>query len=128
MSEPPRIDAIGALRPELAYRAGLILAACHAIGHPIRIIETARSLDRQRWLWQSGREREGPILTQAMPGGSHHTPDANGQASACDWLWIHADPWSMDRPWMLLGELAEAVGLTWGGRWESPRDYGHTQL
>ena len=36
------------------------------------------------------------------------------------------DPWAM-RGYQLYGEVAESVGLTWGGRWTSIHDYGHTE-
>ncbi|WP_081104322.1 M15 family metallopeptidase [Acinetobacter venetianus] len=36
------------------------------------------------------------------------------------------DPWAM-RGYQLYGEVAESVGLTWGGRWKSIKDYGHTE-
>ncbi|WP_168416442.1 M15 family metallopeptidase [Acinetobacter indicus] len=36
------------------------------------------------------------------------------------------DPWAM-RGYELYGEVAESVGLTWGGRWKSIKDYGHTE-
>ena len=36
------------------------------------------------------------------------------------------DPWAM-RGYQLYGEVAESVGLTWGGRWKSIHDYGHTE-
>ena len=36
------------------------------------------------------------------------------------------DPWAM-RGYELYGEVAESVGLTWGGRWKSIQDYGHTE-
>lgn len=36
------------------------------------------------------------------------------------------DPWAM-RGYQLYGEVAESLGLTWGGRWKM-RDYGHTEL
>jgi peptidoglycan LD-endopeptidase CwlK len=36
------------------------------------------------------------------------------------------DPWAM-RGYQLYGEVAESVGLTWGGRWTSIQDYGHTE-
>ena len=29
--------------------------------------------------------------------------------------------------YQLYGEVAESVGLTWGGRWKSIQDYGHTE-
>lgn len=36
------------------------------------------------------------------------------------------DPWAM-RGYQLYGQIAESVGLTWGGRWKSIQDYGHTE-
>ncbi|RKG29628.1 M15 family metallopeptidase [Acinetobacter tianfuensis] len=36
------------------------------------------------------------------------------------------DPWAM-RGYQLYGQVAESVGLTWGGRWKSIQDYGHTE-
>ena len=36
------------------------------------------------------------------------------------------DPWAM-RGYELFGQIAESVGLTWGGRWKSIKDFGHTE-
>ena len=36
------------------------------------------------------------------------------------------DPWAW-KGYQLYGEVAESVGLTWGGRWKSIHDYGHTE-
>jgi peptidoglycan L-alanyl-D-glutamate endopeptidase CwlK len=36
------------------------------------------------------------------------------------------DPWAM-RGYQLYGEVAESLGLTWGGRW-TMMDFGHTEL
>ena len=36
------------------------------------------------------------------------------------------DPWAM-QGYQLYGVVAESVGLTWGGRWKSIQDYGHTE-
>jgi peptidoglycan L-alanyl-D-glutamate endopeptidase CwlK len=36
------------------------------------------------------------------------------------------DPWAM-RGYELYGETAEALGLTWGGRWRM-MDFGHVEL
>ena len=36
------------------------------------------------------------------------------------------DPWAM-RGYELYGQVAESVGLTWGGRWKM-MDFGHTEL
>lgn len=36
------------------------------------------------------------------------------------------DPWAM-RGYELYGDVSESVGLTWGGRWKSIKDFGHTE-
>ncbi|WP_166169935.1 M15 family metallopeptidase [Acinetobacter sp. SA01] len=36
------------------------------------------------------------------------------------------DPWAM-RGYQLYGTISESVGLTWGGRWTSIQDYGHSE-
>lgn len=36
------------------------------------------------------------------------------------------DPWAW-KGYQLYGEVAESVGLTWGGRWKTIHDYGHTE-
>lgn len=37
------------------------------------------------------------------------------------------DPWAW-QGYKLYGEVAESVGLTWGGRWTRIHDYGHTEF
>lgn len=37
------------------------------------------------------------------------------------------DPWVM-QAYQRYGAIAESVGLTWGGRWKSIQDYGHTEF
>ncbi|TCM66563.1 peptidoglycan L-alanyl-D-glutamate endopeptidase CwlK [Acinetobacter calcoaceticus] len=36
------------------------------------------------------------------------------------------DAWAM-QGYQLYGQVAESVGLTWGGRWKSIKDFGHTE-
>ncbi len=36
------------------------------------------------------------------------------------------DPWAM-QAYKHYGEVAESVGLTWGGHWKSIKDYGHSE-
>lgn len=33
-----------------------------------------------------------------------------------------------DAAWRVIGEVAEALGLVWGGRWQQPHDPGHVEL
>ena len=36
------------------------------------------------------------------------------------------DPWAM-KGYQLYGQVAESVGLVWGGHWKTILDYGHTE-
>ena len=78
-------------------------------------------------------------LTRSLPPGSHVT-QARANMSyhqhglAADLAFFRdgkvviseRDPWAM-RGYELYGEIAEQVGLTWGGRWKM-RDLGHVEL
>lgn len=85
-------------------------------GFPVFRVETQRSCERQYKLLEKGR-------TYADCGQSAHT-----SGHAVDWAFKADKPWSMEHPWELLGAACEALGLTWGGRWPTLRDYGHCEL
>lgn len=37
--------------------------------------------------------------------------------------------WNTEDPaWDVIGEIAESLGLRWGGRWKDPHDPGHAEL
>lgn len=145
MSEPRRISAVEELTPELRRRVVLWLNACEAACEVLKIgpviIETRRTLERQRWLWLSGRPgepggRPGPILTNALGDRSKHVAGP-GEGLALDFMWSRppglsaqdygAWVWSDQPPWALAGAIGEALGLVWGGRWRS-FDLGHLEL
>jgi peptidoglycan L-alanyl-D-glutamate endopeptidase CwlK len=125
--EPKRNSDPKFLKPELAFKVGRLFERMILVGAPVRIIETARSIERQKWLWDSGRVRVGPVVTNAKPGESKHTPDLNGLSSACDFCFEGDDPFGSDQPWQLFGTEAEKIGLVWGGKWRI-RDLGHVEL
>lgn len=87
------------------------------------LLEGYRSPDRQNFL-------SGDInTTRAKAYQSYHqfglAADVafkrNGKVVISD-----RDPWAW-RGYQLYGEVAESVGLTWGGRWTSIKDFGHTE-
>lgn len=77
---------------------------------------------------------------QNMLSANTHTTHARAFQSyhqfglAADIAFIHEgkvviserDPWAM-RGYQLYGEVAESVGLVWGGHWKSIKDFGHTE-
>lgn len=92
-------------------------------GYELVLLEGYRSPERQNLL--SGN----PNTTRARGYQSYHqfglAADVafkrNGRVVISE-----RDPWAM-RGYQLYGEVAESVGLTWGGRWKSIQDYGHTE-
>lgn len=92
-------------------------------GYELVLLEGYRSPERQNLL--SGN----PNTTRARGYQSYHqfglAADVafkrNGKVVISE-----RDPWAM-RGYQLYGEVAESVGLTWGGRWKSIQDYGHTE-
>lgn len=92
-------------------------------GYDLILLEGYRSPARQNML--SGQ----PKTTRARAYQSYHQ---FGLAADIAFLRhdkvviSERDPWAM-RGYQLYGQVAEEFGLTWGGRWRSIQDYGHTE-
>ncbi len=92
-------------------------------GYPMALLEGYRSPERQDMLADKG-----PSVTQARANQSKHqyglaadiAPIRNGKLVISE-----RDPWAATA-YQVLGEEAEALGLTWGGRW-AMRDLGHVE-
>jgi peptidoglycan LD-endopeptidase CwlK len=99
-----------------AERLQAALAAAEQAGLGPRLGETYRTQARQDWLYAQGRTRSGPIVTHTRD--SKHTirlaadvylyPVETG--GKLTWEQAYYDRW---------GEIAEAQGLKWGGRFGS---------
>ncbi len=93
-------------------------------GYDMAILEGYRSPERQNLLAGMGKS-----VTNAAAFQSWHQ---YGLAADCAFLRdgklviSEKDPWVM-RGYQLYGEVAESVGMTWGGRWKM-MDFGHTEL
>jgi len=93
-------------------------------GYDMVLIEGYRSPERQARLAEQGSH-----VTQAGANMSYHQYGlAADSAFYRDGKVVisERDPWAM-RGYQLYGEIAEQVGLTWGGRWKM-LDYGHVEL
>lgn len=92
-------------------------------GYPMALLEGYRSPERQEMLADKG-----PSVTNARAYQSKHqyglaadiAPIRNGKLVISE-----RDPWAASA-YQALGEEAEALGLTWGGRWPL-RDLGHVE-
>ena len=93
-------------------------------GYDMVLLEGWRSPQRQAALAALG-----PSVTRAGPNQSLHQ---FGLAADCAFLRdgkvviSERDPWAM-QGYQAYGEVARSLGLTWGGDWRSPRDYGHVE-
>jgi peptidoglycan L-alanyl-D-glutamate endopeptidase CwlK len=115
----------GLMHPDFAQRLLLafkIMKEKH--GYDMALLEGYRSPARQDLLAQMGG-----TVTNARAFQSWHQ---YGLAADCA-FWrdgklviSEKDPWAM-RGYQLYGEVAEQLGLTWGGRWKM-MDLGHAEL
>ncbi len=115
----------GLLHPDFSQRLLLafkIMKEKH--GYEMALLEGYRSPARQDELAKAGSH-----VTNARAFQSWHQ---YGLAADCA-FWRNGklvisekDPWAM-RGYQLYGEVAESLGLTWGGRWKM-MDFGHTEL
>lgn len=113
------------LDPEFNQRLLLVFKLMREqYGYEVVLLEGYRSPERQTLL-----ASRGPHVTKAGAYRSYHQ---YGLAADCAFLRdgklviTEQDPWAM-RGYELYGQLAEAAGLTWGGRWNM-RDFGHVEL
>ena len=93
-------------------------------GYRMALVEGYRSPERQAQLFDQGAH-----VTKAKANMSYHQYGlAADSAFFKDGKIVisERDPWAM-RGYELYGQVAEELGLTWGGRWQL-RDFGHVEL
>lgn len=113
------------LDPEFTQRLLLVMKMMRErYGYDMALIEGYRSPERQAQLASRGEH-----VTKAGAYMSYHQ---YGLAADCAFyrdgkiVISEKDPIAM-RGYELYGEVAESVGLTWGGRWKL-HDFGHVEL
>jgi peptidoglycan L-alanyl-D-glutamate endopeptidase CwlK len=125
---PMLVDASrnwGLLHPDFSQRLLLVFRIMkEKHGYEMALLEGYRSPERQDRL-----ARQGSQVTNARAFQSWHQ---YGLAADCA-FWrdgklviSEKDPWAL-RGYRLYGEVAESLGLTWGGRW-TMMDFGHAEL
>jgi peptidoglycan L-alanyl-D-glutamate endopeptidase CwlK len=115
----------GLLHPEYSQRLLLAFKIMQEkYGYQMALLEGYRSPARQDLLASMGSQ-----VSNARAFQSWHQ---YGLAADCA-FWrdgrlviSEKDPWTM-RGYQLYGQVAESLGLTWGGRW-TMMDFGHTEL
>jgi hypothetical protein len=102
-----RINDPGLLEPVTRQKVHTIIGRAREQGLMLVIFETYRSQERQQVLFNQG-------VTQLKKVGVHHF------GLACDLVKIINGKLSWEGDFSLLGELALAEGLIWGGDWGTP--------
>jgi hypothetical protein len=138
--EPPIDRDPQSLVPEFHERLTQTLQALEASGTPFKFVEGFRTVERQQWLFGSGRPaapfgRSGPILTHrdGVSRLSNHQGDGSpGSGRAADCYPMKNGrvfiPKASDPVWRAYADAARAQGLDAGFFWTSFQDAPHVEL
>ena len=122
------------LSPAARKRAQAFFAMCAADpylktqGITVIATSTYRDFEAQGAIYAQGRSTKGKIVTKAQAGDSWHN-----WRCAFDVLPLRCGKpvWGttgMDAEvWRRLGDIGEACGLEWAGRWRTFREFAHFQ-
>lgn len=127
LRDSQRLDGI---HPDLKSRLETVFAAMLAAGHAMFVVQGVRTVAQQKALYAKGRTVPGPVVTykDGVTHKSNHQPWADGLGHAVDCAFLGADPFGDRQPWETYGQLVEAQGLIWGGRWTGLVDRPHAEL
>lgn len=121
------------LHPDFAPLVRGFLDECKMRGLDVLVTCTWRSDKEQDALYQQGRTTAGKIVTNAKAGQSKHNFMIDGlpASKAIDIVPLEngKPQWDSSDPiWEVVGELGEAHGMEWSGRWTKFREYPHFQM
>lgn len=122
---PAQERAWKGVHPDLREKIEAIQEVMEAEGFDLRPIEGYRSPERQAVLLASASG-----VTSVGAWSSCHNYGLALDAA----IYVDGKPsWDLIDPHVLagyerFGELAEILGLNWGGRWTSPKDYPHVEM
>lgn len=130
MSSSRRLDY---LHPAVLPMVERFLASARLEGIDLLVTCTWRSAEEQARLYAQGRTAPGRIVTRAKPGQSMHNVMLRGGQPAS--LAVDVVPLRFGKPiwdardalWQEVGDLGQAAGLEWAGRWKRFREFPHFQ-
>ena len=93
------------------------------LGHPVRITEGYRSMERQQELYNQGRTTPGNIVTNAKAGESFHN-----YGVAVDFVFRKEGYNASEELWQTLGAIGKSQGFEWGGDWAKFVDKPHFSM
>jgi peptidoglycan L-alanyl-D-glutamate endopeptidase CwlK len=127
MADNISIARLNQLHPKLRTEAIFLYTEAVRITpvgvHPL-IVQTLRTFEESDALYQKGRTRPGPKVTNAKAGQSYHN-----YGLAFDFcLQINGKiVWKVDKNWMKVVDLFKAHGWEWGGNFKSIVDQPHLE-
>ena len=113
------------LLPGAERAARKFLAAVRAAGIDARIISGTRTYAEQQALFDQGRTKPGPRVTNARPGQSNHNFGIAWDIG----IFSDSSDYLEDSPlYRKAGAIGKAMGLDWGGDWAKIRDEPHFEV
>ena len=139
--EPPQNRSLAALAPDVRVACEALIVECARRGIGLLVTETARSKERQDWLWSIGRTHSHPATGGEKPvTWTQNSRHLDGRAfdvvpmrlevpppGAADPTAIRAVAWWGFPAWEIIGAAGEKIGLRWGGRWTT-KDLPHFEM
>ena len=129
MTEPARNSDYAELTRAFREKLGLMEYRLRQVALDPILIEGYRTPERQNWLWMSGRQRVGPVVTKL---DGYKRRSLHQFRAAADY-WFKRDGRIFCTPdfaneWKELRACAEAVGLVSGASWAQFPDLDHVQM
>ena len=119
------------LHPHVRAMAEQLLDQAKAVGIPLAVTFTCRSLEQQAAFYAQGRTLPGSIVTNAKPGESFHNYGLALDVVPTELLalphWGDIPPHQArtDALWAKVGAIGKDIGFRWGGEFRSIRDRPH---
>jgi len=115
---------IQTLLPQVRSYARMLITKAKEAGIEIKITSGTRTYEEQAALYAQGRTKPGPIVTRAKPGSSWHN-----HGCAFDFSVFQDGKYVPESPlYKKVGAIGKALGLTWGGDFQSITDEPHFEL
>lgn len=119
--QPP--EHVTGLEWSMRYMGESLLAEARKRGIELRIIRGFETPEAQRKLYERGRKQPGSVVTNSKGGDAHHVGLAIDIAVVRD-----GKPVMDDESLKTVGPIGRALGLTWGGDRNGPKNYSHFEL
>lgn len=127
---------LAGLLPDVASKCRAHIARCASMGIPLLLYSGLRSAQEQLAEFTKGRAFNATTGIWSVVdhkrvttnGDSEHTPHCRGAAYDLVPIVNEKAAWDRLDLFLKVGEVGEAIGLVWGGRWPKLKDMPHFEL